>query len=89
MSLRRPPLAFAVMPSRVVASILTAAGAARGRLVVDSREIGPGTVYLEEGRHRATALPHSAAMVLSLLPPEAFEPWVYGTRHHTRLFEFR
>lgn len=67
---------------------IPAAGAARGRLVVDGREIGPETVYLEEGRHRVTALPHSAAMLLSLLPPEAFEPWVYGTRHHTRLFEF-
>ncbi len=63
-------------------------GAARAELVVDSREIGSGTVHLEEGRHRVTALPHSAPMLVSLLPPEAFEPWVYGTRHYTRLFEF-
>jgi hypothetical protein len=63
-------------------------GAARAELVVDSREIGSGTVHLEEGRHRVTAQPHSAAMLVSLLPPEAFEPWVYGTRHYTRLFEF-
>jgi len=66
-----------------------AGGGARGRLQIESREIRGGTVHLEARRYRITVLPGSAPMFLSLLPPEAFEPWVSGTGHHTRLFEFR
>jgi hypothetical protein len=64
-------------------------GEAPGRLVIESREVSGGTVRLEERRYRVTVLPHSPPMFLSLLPPEGFEPWVSGTLHHTRLFEFR
>jgi hypothetical protein len=66
-----------------------AEGEAPGRLAIESRELSGGTVHLEERRYRITVLPHSPPMFLSLLPPEGFEPWVSGTLHHTRLFEFR
>lgn len=59
-----------------------------GRLRIGGELLTGGTVYLEPGSHVVTVLPNSPVMVLSLLPPEAFERQVTGTRPYMPLFQY-
>jgi hypothetical protein len=80
---------YHVHPAPAIAARRGGRGEAPARLRIDGREVASGTVHLGEGPHRIAVPPGSPPMVLSLLPPEGFEPWVTGPGHHMRLFEYR
>ena len=56
--------------------------------MIDGRLVSSGAVRLDEKRYRITVMPHTPAMILSLLPPEAFERRVFGNRPYSPLFQY-
>ena len=60
----------------------------RGGLVIDGRRVSGGVIRLDEKRYRITVMPHTPAMILSLLPPEAFEQQIFGNRPYSPLFQY-
>jgi hypothetical protein len=59
-----------------------------GGLVIDGRRVSGGALRLDEKRYLITVMPDTPAMILSLLPPEAFEQRVFGTRPYSPLFQY-
>jgi hypothetical protein len=60
----------------------------RGGLLIEGRRVSGGSVRLSEKRHRIEVLPHTPPMILSLLPPEAFERRVFGNLPYSPLFRY-
>jgi hypothetical protein len=60
----------------------------RGGLLIEGRHVSGGSLRLDEKRYLVEVLPHTPRMILSLLPPEAFERRVFGDLPYSPLFRY-